>query len=92
MEQPRKVRFTNASRKKSPSPHPAFSHFQKKKRGGRDGRRRKKLTGAAQQGPSGRELDRCHGPAVVAADGLSLVVARGYLGRHDDGWLSSSLS
>lgn len=78
--------------KKAPPRTPRFLIFKKKKRGGRDGRRRKKLTGAAQQGPSGRELDRCHGPAVVAADGLSLVVARGYLGRHDDGWLSSSLS
>ena len=83
------------ARKKAPLsalPKPRVFSFSKiKEEGGRGGRRRKELTGAAQQGPSGGELDRCDGPAVVAADGLLLIVARGYLGRHDDGWLSSAL-
>lgn len=42
------------------------------------------LTCAAEEGSSRRELDGCHGPAVVAADRLPLVVARWDLGRHDD--------
>lgn len=41
------------------------------------------LTGAAEKGASRRELDGCHGAAVVAADRLALIVARGDLGRHD---------
>lgn len=43
------------------------------------------LTGTAEQGSSRGELHGSHGSPVVAADGLALVVAWRYLGRHDDG-------
>lgn len=41
------------------------------------------LTGTAEQGSSRGELHGRHGSPVVAADGLALVVAWRYLGRHD---------
>lgn len=65
---------------------PRFSLFKKKNapENERCARRNtRRLTCAAEEGPSRRELDGSHGPAVVAADRLPLVVAGRDLGRHD---------